>query len=115
MELAQLNHLSTRLVRGWTHLERQKGGIGLRGPGETQLETDRLLLQVRVMQLKSKIEKVRQTRAQVEPVAKNQMYQRYRLLVIPMLVNPHYSTVWSMKTFTRLTNYLPRSIQRYAA
>ena len=64
VELAQLNHLSTRLVRGWTHLERQKGGIGLRGPGETQLETDRRLLQVRVSQLKSRIEKVRQTRAQ---------------------------------------------------
>ena len=64
VELAQLNHLSTRLVRGWTHLERQKGGIGLRGPGETQLETDRRLLQVRVTQLKTKLEKVRQTRAQ---------------------------------------------------
>ncbi|MFP3632364.1 GTPase HflX, partial [Burkholderia sp. SIMBA_045] len=44
VELAQLRHLATRLVRGWTHLERQKGGIGLRGPGETQLETDRRLL-----------------------------------------------------------------------
>ena len=64
VELAQLNHLSTRLVRGWTHLERQKGGIGPRGPGETQLETDRRLLQVRVTQLKTKLEKVRQTRAQ---------------------------------------------------
>ena len=64
VELAQLNHLSTRLVRGWTHLERQKAGIGLRGPGETQLETDRRLLQVRVTQLKTKLEKVRQTRAQ---------------------------------------------------
>jgi GTP-binding protein HflX len=64
VELAQLNHLSTRLVRGWTHLERQKGGIGLRGPGETQLETDRRLLQVRVTQLKTKLDKVRQTRAQ---------------------------------------------------
>lgn len=64
VELAQLNHLATRLVRGWTHLERQKGGIGLRGPGETQLETDRRLLQVRVGQLKSKLEKVKQTRAQ---------------------------------------------------
>jgi len=64
VELAQLNHLSTRLVRGWTHLERQKGGIGLRGPGETQLETDRRLLQVRVSQLKGKLEKVKQTRAQ---------------------------------------------------
>lgn len=64
VELAQLNHLSTRLVRGWTHLERQKGGIGLRGPGETQLETDRRLLQTRVTQLKHKLDKVRQTRAQ---------------------------------------------------
>ena len=64
VELAQLNHLSTRLVRGWTHLERQKGGIGLRGPGETQLETDRRLLQTRVNQLKNRLEKVRQTRAQ---------------------------------------------------
>ncbi len=64
VELAQLNHLSTRLVRGWTHLERQKGGIGLRGPGETQLETDRRLLQIRVGQLKTKIDKVKQTRKQ---------------------------------------------------
>lgn len=64
VELAQLNHLATRLVRGWTHLERQKGGIGLRGPGETQLETDRRLLQIRVNQLKSRLDKVKQTRAQ---------------------------------------------------
>ena len=48
VELAQLQHLATRLVRGWTHLERQKGGIGLRGPGETQLETDRRLIGDRV-------------------------------------------------------------------
>lgn len=64
VELAQLNHLATRLVRGWTHLERQKGGIGLRGPGETQLETDRRLLQIRVKQLKQRLAKVKQTRAQ---------------------------------------------------
>lgn len=64
VELAQLEHLSTRLVRGWTHLERQKGGIGLRGPGESQLETDRRLLRVRMGQLKDKLEKVRQTRIQ---------------------------------------------------
>ena len=64
VELAQLNHLATRLVRGWTHLERQKGGIGLRGPGETQLETDRRLLQIRVTQLKAKLDKVKQTRKQ---------------------------------------------------
>ncbi|MCW8983333.1 MAG: GTPase HflX, partial [Gammaproteobacteria bacterium] len=55
VELAQLSHLSTRLVRGWTHLERQKGGIGLRGPGETQLETDRQLLGARIKQLKKRL------------------------------------------------------------
>ena len=57
VELAQLTHLSTRLVRGWTHLERQKGGIGLRGPGETQLETDRRLIGNRIKSLKKKLEK----------------------------------------------------------
>jgi GTP-binding protein HflX len=63
VELAQLEHLATRLVRGWTHLERQKGGIGLRGPGETQLETDRQLLGKRVRILKEKLAKVRSQRA----------------------------------------------------
>jgi len=58
VELAQLAHLATRLVRGWTHLERQKGGIGLRGPGETQLETDRRLLAKRVKLLKDKLARV---------------------------------------------------------
>ncbi|MBV5284529.1 MAG: GTPase HflX [Methyloversatilis discipulorum] len=62
VELAQLEHLSTRLVRGWTHLERQKGGIGLRGPGETQLETDRRLLGQRVKALKEKLERVERQR-----------------------------------------------------
>lgn len=64
VELAQLDHMSTRLVRGWTHLERQKGGIGLRGPGETQLETDRRLLRVRIRQIKQKLDKVRSQREQ---------------------------------------------------
>ncbi len=64
VELAQLNHMSTRLVRGWTHLERQKGGIGLRGPGETQLETDRRLLRVRIRQIKQRLDKVRSQREQ---------------------------------------------------
>jgi GTP-binding protein HflX len=64
VELAQLRHLSTRLVRGWTHLERQKGGIGLRGPGETQLETDRRLIGQRIGYLKGRLDKVRQQRAQ---------------------------------------------------
>lgn len=63
VELAQLQHLSTRLIRGWTHLERQKGGIGLRGPGETQLETDRRLLGVRVKALRGLLEKLRRQHA----------------------------------------------------
>ncbi len=64
VELAQLKHLSTRLVRGWTHLERQKGGIGLRGPGETQLETDRRLIGRRIRQLGARLEKVDRQREQ---------------------------------------------------
>lgn len=64
VELAQLQHMSTRLVRGWTHLERQKGGIGLRGPGETQLETDRRLLRVRLKSIQARLAKVRGQRAQ---------------------------------------------------
>jgi GTP-binding protein HflX len=64
VELAQLQHLSTRLVRGWSHLERQKGGIGLRGPGETQLETDRRLLGARIKQLHRRLDKVQRQRAQ---------------------------------------------------
>ena len=64
VELAQLRHMSTRLVRGWTHLERQKGGIGLRGPGETQLETDRRLLRVRITSIEKRLEKVRSQREQ---------------------------------------------------
>ena len=64
VELAQLRHISTRLVRGWTHLERQKGGIGLRGPGETQLETDRRLIGQRIKYLKGRLDRVRQQRAQ---------------------------------------------------
>jgi GTP-binding protein HflX len=58
VELAQLSHLASRLVRGWTHLERQKGGIGLRGPGETQLETDRRLIAKRIRTLKLRLEKL---------------------------------------------------------
>ena len=59
VELAQLRHLTTRLIRGWTHLERQKGGIGLRGPGETQLETDRRLIGQRIKLLNKRLDKVR--------------------------------------------------------
>lgn len=64
VELAQLEHMATRLVRGWTHLERQKGGIGMRGPGETQLETDRRLLRLRIKAIKAKLERVRSQREQ---------------------------------------------------
>jgi GTP-binding protein HflX len=64
VELAQLEYMSTRLIRGWTHLERQKGGIGLRGPGETQLETDRRLLRARIKSIKARLEKVRKQRDQ---------------------------------------------------
>ena len=71
VELAQLDYLSARLVRGWTHLERQKGGIGLRGPGETQLETDRRLIGQRVKQLKTRL-------ATVEKQRRNRMRHRHR-------------------------------------
>ncbi len=64
VELAQLRHISTRLIRGWTHLERQKGGIGLRGPGETQLETDRRLLRGRIKSILRRLEKVQRQREQ---------------------------------------------------
>lgn len=64
VELAQLQHIATRLVRGWTHLERQRGGIGLRGPGETQLETDRRLIRARIKTISKRLEKVKRQRAQ---------------------------------------------------
>ncbi|EKE81549.1 ribosome rescue GTPase HflX [Idiomarina xiamenensis] len=64
VELAQLRHIATRLVRGWTHLERQKGGIGLRGPGETQLETDRRLIRGRIKNILRRLERVQKQREQ---------------------------------------------------
>jgi GTP-binding protein HflX len=64
VELAQLQHVQTRLIRGWTHLERQKGGIGLRGPGETQLETDRRLIRERISSITRRLDKVRKQRDQ---------------------------------------------------
>ena len=64
VELAQLQHMSTRLIRGWTHLESQKGGIGMRGPGETQLETDRRLLREKIKAINKRLEKVRCSRDQ---------------------------------------------------
>ena len=76
VELAQLEHLATRLVRGWTHLERQRGGIGQRGPGETQLETDRQLLRARIKALKERqakvaIQRATQRRARQRSAARN--------------------------------------------
>lgn len=95
VELAQLQHLSTRLVRGWTHLERQKGGIGLRGPGETQLETDRRLLGDRVKMLKTRLEKLsRQRQTQRRARARN----RVKTLALVGYTNAGKSTLFNALT-----------------
>ncbi|MFC0179722.1 ribosome rescue GTPase HflX [Thorsellia kenyensis] len=95
VELAQLRHLSTRLVRGWTHLERQKGGIGLRGPGETQLETDRRLLRGRIAQILGRLEKVAKQRDQS---------RRARVRAeIPQLSLVGYTNAGKSSLFNRLT------------
>lgn len=96
VELAQLEHLSTRLIRGWTHLERQKGGIGLRGPGETQLETDRRLLGKRVKLLKEKLETVRQQRSV-------QRRARTRANMMPVSI-VGYTNAGKSSLFNRLTH-----------
>ncbi len=96
VELAQLQRLSTRLVRGWTHLERQKGGIGLRGPGETQLETDRRLLGVRVKVLKNRLVKVRKT-VQLQRRAR----QRAGVLNVSLV---GYTNAGKSTLFNRLTH-----------
>jgi GTP-binding protein HflX len=96
VELAQLEHLATRLVRGWTHLERQKGGIGLRGPGETQLETDRQLLRKRVKVLKDKLATVHRQR---------QTQRRARLRGPAMSVSlVGYTNAGKSTLFNRLTD-----------
>lgn len=96
VELAQLRHLSTRLVRGWTHLERQKGGIGLRGPGETQLETDRRLLNDRIKQLKARLEHVDNRRT---------MNRRNRLKAeIPTVALVGYTNAGKSTLFNALTD-----------
>ncbi|TDX99276.1 ribosome rescue GTPase HflX [Thiohalophilus thiocyanatoxydans] len=95
VELAQLKHLSTRLVRGWTHLERQKGGIGLRGPGETQLETDRRLLGDRIRQLNKRLEKVQRQREQGRRARKR--------AEIPTVSLVGYTNAGKSTLFNRLT------------
>lgn len=96
VELAQLKHMSARLVRGWTHLERQKGGIGLRGPGETQLETDRRLLGMRIKQINKRLEKVRLQREQGR--------QARRKAEIPTVSLVGYTNVGKSSLFNVLTD-----------
>lgn len=97
VELAQLEHLSTRLVRGWTHLERQKGGIGVRGgPGETQLELDRRMLRVRVKQLREKLEKLKQQRGMQRRARK-----RSHLMTVSLV---GYTNAGKSTLFNRLTH-----------
>ena len=96
VELAQLKHLSTRLIRGWTHLERQKGGIGLRGPGETQLETDRRLLGMRIKQIKKRLEKVRKQREQGR--------QSRRKAEVPTVAFVGYTNAGKSTLFNALTD-----------
>ncbi|MDR2507706.1 MAG: GTPase HflX [Candidatus Accumulibacter sp.] len=95
VELAQLEHLSTRLVRGWTHLERQKGGIGLRGPGETQLETDRRLLADRVKLLKERL-----TRLERQRMVQRKARTRNDILNISLV---GYTNAGKSTLFNRLT------------
>ena len=95
VELAQLQHLSTRLIRGWTHLERQKGGIGLRGPGETQLETDRRLISKRIDSIKMRLQKIRKQRDQ-----SRQARTRANMLTVSLV---GYTNAGKSTLFNRLT------------
>ena len=95
VELAQLRYLATRLVRGWTHLERQKGGIGLRGPGETQLEVDRRLIRKRIDTLTKRLEKVRRQREQSR--------SRRKRVSIPTVALVGYTNTGKSTLFNKLT------------
>jgi GTP-binding protein HflX len=95
VELAQLNHMATRLVGGWTHLERQKGGIGLRGPGETQLETDRRLITQRVRLLRERLRKVARSRA-----TQNRRRRRAAVRTVALV---GYTNAGKSTLFNRLT------------
>jgi len=96
VELAQLKHLSTRLVRGWTHLERQKGGIGLRGPGETQLETDRRLIAERIKYINKRLAKVSQQRELGRKARRSAQ--------LPLVSLVGYTNAGKSTLFNRLTN-----------
>lgn len=102
VELAQLEHLATRLVRGWTHLERQKGGIGLRGPGETQLETDRRLIKKRVKLLKEKLTDLQRQRS-----VQRRSRQRSKVISVSIV---GYTNAGKSTLFNKLTH-----AQSYAA
>lgn len=95
VELALLKHLSTRLVRGWTHLERQRGGIGLRGPGETQLETDRRLIRARIQFIEKRLAKVREQREQSRRARKK--------AIIPTIALVGYTNAGKSTLFNQLS------------
>jgi GTP-binding protein HflX len=107
VELAQLEHLSTRLVRGWTHLERQKGGIGLRGPGETQLETDRRLLGKRVKALKEKL-----ARMQAQRAVQRRARARANVFSVSLV---GYTNAGKSTLFNRLTDARARAVDQLFA
>ena len=107
VELAQLEHLSTRLVRGWTHLERQKGGIGLRGPGETQLETDRRLVGKRIRTVRERLEHVR-TRRHLSRRARSRSG-------VPVVALVGYTNAGKSTLFNRLTGAGVRAEDRLFA
>jgi len=107
VELAQLEHLSTRLVRGWTHLERQKGGIGLRGPGETQLETDRRLLGKRMKALKEKL-----ARMQAQRAVQRRARARANVFSVSLV---GYTNAGKSTLFNRLTDAHVRAVDQLFA